>query len=68
MLKPYQKAELTFDVLKEIGQEGKNSQTFLVRDHQLDAEIVAKKIPKSKLHSPSEFFRRVAGTLHEFAS
>lgn len=56
MLKPYQKAELTFDVLKEIGQEGKNSQTFLVRDHQLDAEIVAKKIPKSKLHSPSEFF------------
>ena len=56
MLKPYQKAELTFDLLKEIGQEGKNSRTFLVRDHQLDAEIVMKQIDKAKLSSPAEFF------------
>lgn len=56
MLKPYQKAELTFDVIKEIGHEGKNSQTFLIRDHQLDAEIVTKKISKAKLASPPEFF------------
>jgi eukaryotic-like serine/threonine-protein kinase len=56
MLKPYQKAELTFDFIKEIGQNGKNSRTFLARDHQLNAEIVTKQISKARLNSPTEFF------------
>ncbi len=56
MLKPYQKAELTFDILREIGQDGQNSRTYVARDHQLDAEIVTKQIPKAKLHSPADFF------------
>lgn len=56
MLKPYQKAELTFDIIREIGQDGRNSQTYLTRDHQLDAEIVTKRILKSKLNSAAEFF------------
>ncbi|SEM97649.1 serine/threonine-protein kinase [Bradyrhizobium sp. OK095] len=56
MLKPYQKAELTFDIIKEIGQDGQNSKTYITRDHQLDAEIVTKQILKSKLNSPTEFF------------
>ena len=42
MLKPYNKAELTFDILREIGQDGRNSRVFVVHDHQLNAEIVAK--------------------------
>lgn len=57
MLKPFKKtAELTFDLLKEIGQNGQNSKTYVCRDHQLDAEIVTKQIAKKTLNSPSEFF------------
>lgn len=56
MLKPYQKAELTFDIIKEIGQDGQNSKTFVTHDHQLNAEIVTKQMLKSKLNSPAEFF------------
>lgn len=56
MLKPYQKAEIAFDLISEIGQDGQNSQTYIARDHQLDAEIVAKKILKAKLNSPADFF------------
>ncbi len=56
MLKPYQKAELAFDIIKEIGQDGKNSRTYVTRDHQLDAEIVTKKIAKAQLNSSTEFF------------
>ncbi|GGF00351.1 hypothetical protein GCM10011611_02460 [Aliidongia dinghuensis] len=56
MLKPYQKAELTFDILREIGQDGRNSQTYVTHDHQLNAEIVTKRIRKDKLASPDVFF------------
>ncbi|MHC2574688.1 serine/threonine-protein kinase [Rhizobium leguminosarum] len=56
MLKPYQKAELAFDIIKEIGQDGRNSRTYVTRDHQLNAEIVTKQIRKGTLNSPEEFF------------
>lgn len=56
MLKAFNKAELTFDLIKEIGQDGKNSQTFVAKDHQLDADIVIKRIEKKKLKDPLEFF------------
>ncbi len=56
MLKPYHKAELAFDIIREIGQNGQNSNTFIVHDHQLNAEIVAKQIRKNVLKSPTEFF------------
>ncbi|WP_152048534.1 serine/threonine-protein kinase [Aureimonas psammosilenae] len=56
MLKPYNKAEVAFDFIREIGQHGRNSRTWLSRDHQLDAEIVTKQIAKAKLGDPDEFF------------
>lgn len=56
MLKPYQKAQLTFDIVREIGRDGRNSHTFVAHDHQLNAEIVTKQIRKSSLTCPSEFF------------
>lgn len=46
MIKPYNKAEVLFEIINEIGAAGQNSKTFVVRDHQLDAEIVAKQIAK----------------------
>ncbi|MFD1745790.1 serine/threonine-protein kinase [Rhizobium helianthi] len=56
MHKPYQKAELAFDFIREIGQDGRNSRTYVTRDHQLNAEIVTKQIRKNTLNSPEEFF------------
>ena len=56
MLKPYHKAELTFDILEEIGQDGQNSRTYVSHDHQLNAEIVTKQMPKVKFNSPADFF------------
>jgi serine/threonine protein kinase len=56
MLKAFNKAELTFDIVKEIGKDGRNSQVFVVHDHQLDAEIVAKRILKSKLADVTKLF------------
>lgn len=56
MLKPYQKAELAFDIIREIGHDGQNSRTFVAHDHQLNAEIVTKQIRKDRLNSPDEFF------------
>jgi hypothetical protein len=55
MFKPYNKAEITFDFLNEIGKSGRNSRTFISKDHQLDAEIVIKQIPKAKLASAQNF-------------
>lgn len=56
MLKPYSRAEVSFDLRQEIGQEGANSNTYVAHDDQLDAEIVIKKIPKSALQSVDSFF------------
>jgi hypothetical protein len=56
MLKPYNRAELMFDLIREIGQDGKNSQAFVARDHQLDAEIVIKRIVKANIQDAGEFF------------
>jgi len=48
--------ELNFEIIREIGQEGKNSQVFLAHDKQLDCEIVVKKIEKSKIINPTEYY------------
>jgi serine/threonine protein kinase len=48
--------ELNFETIKEIGQEGKNSQVFLAHDKQLDGEIVIKKIAKAKIANPMEYY------------
>lgn len=50
-------AELNFETIQEIGQEGRNSQVFLAHDKQLDGEIVVKKIEKSRLLNASEYYR-----------
>lgn len=50
-------AELNFETLQEIGQEGRNSKVFLAHDKQLDGEIVVKKIEKAKLANADEYYR-----------
>ncbi len=56
MLRPYNRAEITFDLNVEIGQEGRNSHTYVAFDHQLDAEIVIKQVQKADLISAPSFF------------
>ena len=36
----YQKAQVSFKKLEEIGHEGKNSKVYRAHDQNLDAEIV----------------------------
>jgi len=45
-----------FDFIREIGQDGRNSRAYVAHDHQLNAEIVMKEIPKAHFFGPAEFF------------
>lgn len=63
MLKPHNRAEVHFDLVREIGHEGRNSTAFVVNDVQLGTEIVMKRIRKADFASPAEFFDE-ARTLH----
>ena len=56
MLRPFNRAQITFDLIREIGQDGRNSRTYVAQDHQLDAEIVIKEVPKARLASAPSFF------------
>lgn len=49
--------KITFDKIKEIGQEGKNSKVYLVHDHQLDGDLVIKEISKANFKTPDEYFK-----------
>lgn len=50
-------ANLNFETLKEIGQEGKNSKVYLAHDKQLDGEIVVKKVLKSKIPKVADYYK-----------
>ncbi|WP_377840105.1 serine/threonine-protein kinase [Bosea sp. UC22_33] len=68
MLRPYKRAELNFAEIREIGADGRNSKTHLVRDAQLGAEIVMKTIAKADLIDPAEFFdeaKHLYATAHQ---
>lgn len=56
MLKPYDRADLHFQLKNEIGAEGRNSKVFEAHDPQLDARLVIKKVPKSSMDA-AEYFR-----------
>lgn len=56
MLKPHDVAEVRFETVREIGQEGRNSTAYIVNDLQLDAQIVMKRIRKDSIASADEYF------------
>lgn len=49
-------ALLNFETLKEIGQDGKNSNVYIAHDKQLDAEIVIKKIAKANFQDIIDYY------------
>jgi len=55
MLRPHRRGEVGFDFIREIGQHGQNSRTYLAREVQLDADVVIKEVAKAKLDA-ARFF------------
>ncbi|KAF1717099.1 serine/threonine protein kinase [Pseudoxanthomonas yeongjuensis] len=55
MLKPYNIADVAFQLGQEIGAEGKNSNVYIAHDPQLDAQLVIKKCPKAKMDAAAYF-------------
>ncbi|MBA2058786.1 serine/threonine protein kinase [Psychrobacter cryohalolentis] len=49
-------AELNFEFLREIGQEGRNSQVYAAHDKQLDKEIAVKKIRKDSIEHVDDYY------------
>ena len=67
MFSPLQIAQVSFQLKEEIGVEGKNSKTYVARDHQLDADIVIKKIDKADIQHRDTYFeesRRLYASAH----
>ncbi|CAE6766058.1 Serine/threonine-protein kinase PknD [Paraburkholderia domus] len=64
MLKPHNRAELEFDLIREIGAEGRNSKVYLAHDHQLNAQLVIKSIDKAAGVDPTKYFHE-ASILYE---
>lgn len=56
MYNVYNRAEVEFERIREIGQEGKNSKAYLVHDKYLDAELVIKEISRSSFDNEDNFF------------
>jgi serine/threonine protein kinase len=56
MLKPINIAEVHFQILEEIGLEGKNSKVFKAYDPQLKATLAIKKIQKQHFCDVTEYF------------
>ncbi|WP_117879898.1 serine/threonine-protein kinase [Aureibaculum luteum] len=50
-------AKLNFELKKNIGAEGKNSDVFIAHDKQFDADIVIKRIPKKDFKSPNDYYK-----------
>lgn len=60
----FERAEIDFTCDEEIGAEGKNSRVFKATDHQLEAEIVVKRIERGAFQSEDEYFAE-AKLLHD---
>lgn len=52
---PYRIADVQFQLGEEIGAEGRNSKVFIAHDPQLDAQLVIKKIEKSRMDAEAYF-------------
>ncbi|MQP52686.1 MULTISPECIES: protein kinase [unclassified Flavobacterium] len=50
-------ATLNFELKRNIGAEGKNSDVFTAHDKQFDADVVIKRIPKKDFTSPNDYYR-----------
>lgn len=49
-------ANITFDILDDIGAEGANSDVFKILDTGLNSEMVLKQICKTKIEDPEKYF------------
>jgi len=63
---PYQKAQVSFKKIEEIGHEGQNSKVYRAHDLNLDTEIVIKEVSKENGFSTEHYFAE-ARTLYRSA-
>lgn len=49
-------AEVNFEIIEDIGVEGKNSDVFKIIDTALNAEMVLKRVPKAKIPDAEKYF------------
>jgi serine/threonine protein kinase len=48
--------EVEFDLLENIGEDGAHSDAYLIHDHQLDTELVAKQMSTANFSTPNDYF------------
>ncbi len=56
MIIPYNKAEIVFEIINEIGHDGKNSKVYIAHDKQLDADLAIKKIEINDFKNIDDYF------------
>lgn len=52
----YSRAQVEFEYIEEIGQDGKNSKAYIAHDKYLDTELVIKEMPQEKFENSDAFF------------
>jgi len=57
MLNPYKKADVSFDWLKDLDEQGCFSRVYLAHDNHLDHDLIIKEIQKDPTSQPEEYFR-----------
>ncbi|TDS68008.1 serine/threonine protein kinase [Pantoea sp. PNA 14-12] len=57
MLNPYKKADVSFDWLKDLDEQGCFSRVYLAHDNHLAHDLIIKEIPKDPTSQPDEYFR-----------
>ena len=57
---PYTNSEIQFQLITEIGEEGRNSQVFISHDNQLDTQLVVKRIDRTTFTHEDEYFQEAS--------
>ncbi|MGU5768188.1 MULTISPECIES: hypothetical protein [Aeromonas] len=52
----YSRAQVEFEYIKEIGQDGRNSKAYIAHDKYLDAQLVIKEMRQDKFKDSDAFF------------
>lgn len=56
MLNPYKKADISFEWIRDLDEQGCFSRVYLAHDQHLDSDLVVKEIEKKENTTPDEYF------------
>lgn len=49
--------KLSLEMIREIGDEGRNSRVYIMRDKQLNADLVVKRVPHDQFNNQDDYFK-----------